>query len=238
MSKDTSAAAEPWTIESALKRLPEKPVEDSESAVPFFHQVGQLKTIRRSGWIQHGVSGRIESVAEHSHRMACLAMFAPPNLDRDKCMRMCLIHDLAESLVGDITPRDGVSKPEKQRREMTSIDYIAKRLLGNVQGGAHGDDLRAIWHEFEEGKTPESKFANDLDKIELLLQMVEYEKREERKKDLGEFGYVATKVQTPEMKAWAQDILDERAQFWGKEAHARDDTLDAKAKMQSDEYYG
>ena len=76
-------------------------------------------------------------MADHSYRAAVLALVLPsrsdavPNelsstssqtpLNRDRCVKMALVHDLAESLVGDISPDCGVSKDEKHRRERVSF---------------------------------------------------------------------------------------------------------------------
>jgi putative hydrolases of HD superfamily len=157
------------------------------------------------------------------YRMSLMTMLAPPSLasrlDMAKCMRMCLIHDMAESLVGDITPFDGVSKPEKAARELAAMEYIGGGLLGNVNGGAVGRDIQSIWREYEDSQTLESQFVHDIDKVELLLQMVAYEKRGAGKVDLGEFAYVATKVTLPETKEWAAELLKERELFWAGRKH-------------------
>ena len=164
-----------------------------------------------------------ESISDHMYRMSLMTMFCPPALaqqiDLAKCMKMCLIHDMAESLVGDITPVDGVPKPEKSRREAETMDYIEKRLLGGVHGGVPGAELRAIWQEYEDSQTKDSLFVHDIDKMELLCQMVEYEKRADRRLDLGEFAYVATKMVLPETQAWAQEVLKEREAFWSGQTH-------------------
>jgi putative hydrolases of HD superfamily len=176
------------------------------------------------------------------YRMAMMTMSAPPSLtsrlDMNKCMRMCLVHDVAESLVGDITPVDGISKLEKNQRETAVTHYFAKKLLGNVPGTS-GEDLAAIWQEYEDHKTPESKFVADLDKVELLLQMVEYEVRGEGKLNLSEFTYVATKVILPETKAWVEEILKERKDFWtGKGlVPEAEKTLATEVRAKQDEYY-
>lgn len=158
------------------------------------------------------------------YRMSLISMFAPPalrpRLDLYKCMRMCLIHDMAELLVGDITPVDGVAKPEKSRREAETMDFLTKNLLRGVPGGqSTGEEIMAIWQEYEDSKTLDSHFVHDVDKIELLLQMIEYEKAGKGQVDLGEFAYVATKVALPEMKAWADEIIREREEFWGSVEH-------------------
>jgi putative hydrolase of HD superfamily len=123
--------------------------------------------------------------------------------------------------VGDITPVDGVDKPEKSRREASTMDYITKALLGNIYGGASnvGEDIRAIWQEYEDSQTPESIFVHDIDKVELLVQMVEYEKRGQGNLDLGEFAYVAKNIVLPETKEWAEKLLEEREEFWEGKQH-------------------
>ena len=135
---------------------------------------------------------------------------------------------MAELLVGDITPKDGVPKVEKGRREAETMEYLCCRLLGGRGEQEQGASIRAIFEEYEEGKTLESVFVHDVDKVELLLQMIEYEKRCGGGKDLGEFSWVATHVQLEEMKAWCRELLKERAEFWkglGKTAKNLDLTI-------------
>lgn len=126
---------------------------------------------------------------------------------------------MAEALVGDITPVDGVPKHEKNRREATTMDYLTKSLLGRVNGGLTAEGIREIWQEYEDSKTLESQFVHDVDKIELLLQMVEYERANKHNLDLGEFSWVACKIVLPEVKEWSDDILKEREEFWGDKEH-------------------
>lgn len=181
------------------------------------------------------------------YRMSMMTMLAPPSLatrlDIVKCMKMCLIHDMAESLVGDITPVDGVTRKEKHAREAATMDYITKRLLGNVHGGTTtGRDIAEIWQEYEASETLESSFVHDIDKMELLLQMVEYEKRAEGAVDLGEFAYVATKIALPETQEWAAELLKEREAFWGTRKHVHGDEgveggLSADTVEKQSEYY-
>ena len=152
---------------------------------------------------------------------------------------MALIHDMAESLVGDITPVDGVAKSEKSRRETETMDYLCTTLLGNVHGGASGQHIREIWQEYEDSETPESKFVHDVDKMELLLQMMEYERSQEGRKDLGEFSHVADRLFLPEVQEWARELLAEREQFWyqyGRKPRGVQEASEEQ-KRQLDEYY-
>ncbi|TAQ88918.1 hypothetical protein B7494_g2754 [Chlorociboria aeruginascens] len=76
-----------------------------------------------------------------------------------------------------------------------------------------GENIRAVWEELEASQILESHYVQDLDKIELLLQMVEYEKRGKGTMNLSEFTYVESKVILPEMKSIASDIIREREKF-------------------------
>jgi len=152
------------------------------------------------------------------YRMSILTMMAPASisskLDIARCCRMAVVHDMAEALVGDITPVDGISKEEKSRRETETMDYICTNLLGKFNGGLNGQDIRALWQEYEDSETAESHFVHDIDKIELLVQMVEYERESKCERDLGEFQWVADVIKSEEVKAWAQQIIREREQLW------------------------
>jgi putative hydrolases of HD superfamily len=186
---------------------------------------------------------RGESIADHMYRMAFITMFAPPalasKLDIPRCTRMALVHDMAEGLVGDLTPVDGVPKVEKNRREAETMDWINNSLLGRVFGGSQGQEIRAVWQEYEDSETLESKFVHDVDKIELLLQMVEYERAYSCTLDLSEFSWVATKVVLPEMQEYAKEVLKERKDLWDSKNKAPREPEGARTiKEQHDEYYG
>lgn len=185
--------------------------------MPFFHLLERLKTTKREGWRRFGIV-QGESISDHMYRMSILTMLAPASLSSrlnvPHCTKMALVHDMAEALVGDITPVDGVPKSEKNRREAETMEYICKDLLGNIGGGLSGQDIRDIWQEYEDSETLESKYVHDIDKMELLLQMMEYERANEGRIDLGEFSWVAQKIVLPEVKSWCDDLLKERVQFW------------------------
>lgn len=147
-----------------------------------------------------------------------MTMLAPKSLadrlDIPRCTRMALVHDMAESLVGDITPVDGISKPEKARREAATMDYLCDELLGNVDGGHVGREIKALFKEYEESETLESEFVHAIDKIELLFQRLEYERTHKCTKDLETFSWVASTVKLPELKAWLDDLQQEREEMW------------------------
>ncbi|KAH7064039.1 HD domain-containing protein [Paraphoma chrysanthemicola] len=215
--KQEQVAESKWTVESVLSEISTTYAESTTSPVPFFHLLERLKTTKRAGWRRFGIND-CESISDHMYRMSILTMMAPSSLtstlDLAKCTRMALIHDMAESLVGDITPVDPVSKEEKSRRESETMDYICTNLLGKFNGGLNGKQVRAIWQEYEDSVTRESLFVHDIDKIELLLQMVEYERTSECNTDLGEFTWVAQKIQSQEVRGWAEEVFRERKAMW------------------------
>lgn len=211
-----------WTTKSVLATLPNPPEENSASPIPFFHLLERLKTTKREGWRRFGITAG-ESISDHMYRMSVMTMLAPPSLaprlNLPHCMKMALIHDMAESLVGDITPVDNVNKEEKARREADVMNYISKNLLGGVPGGMlTGDEILKVFQEYEDNETLEAKYVHDIDKMELLLQMLEYERTHEL--DLSEFCHVASRIQLPEIKEWAATVMQEREAFWKKAAQA------------------
>ncbi|KAH8586434.1 HD domain-containing protein [Bisporella sp. PMI_857] len=246
MSTSTSPSAgtqtgTQWDVQiEAAKLLGGAPELNSESPIPFFHILHRLKTTKREGWRRFGILDG-ESISDHMYRMGMISMFPPSGLESRlniaRCSKMALIHDMAEALVGDITPVDGVDKTEKSRRETTTMQYFTSGLLGNVSGGRIGQDIMEVWQEYEDDKTLEAHYVHDIDKIELLLQMTEYERAHNRELDLGEFSWVSSKVKLPEMKKWSAEILKEREDFWGDKEHHSYQPADAPSKGHL-EYYG
>ncbi|EEH41820.2 hypothetical protein PAAG_03741 [Paracoccidioides lutzii Pb01] len=134
----TTLKEAPWTAQSVIATLPHPLAENTSSPVPFFHLLERLKSTKREGWRRFGITNG-ESISDHMYRMSIMTMCAPPalaaKLDIPRCTKMALIHDMAESIVGDITPADThIPKAEKARREAEVIEYIGKSLLGAVPG--------------------------------------------------------------------------------------------------------
>lgn len=170
----------------------------ASNILEFLRLVGKLKKLKRAGWVLSGVTAP-ESDADHMHRVAICAMLIPEFLpdgspiNRDRCIRMGLTHDLCESISGDFTPRCKITKAEKHRLEKEAMLEIRSMLGDNPLG----HELLELWEEYEAGVTPESRFVKDIDKFEMILQADEYEA--EQGLDLGEFfasteGYFKTTI--------------------------------------------
>ena len=130
-----------------------------------------LKHVVRAGWIRAGVENP-ESVAAHSWGMAMLAtQLCPEDLNLQRVLELCILHDIAEVHVGDITPHDNIAPEEKHRQETEAIQEM-------------GIEASAIFEEYETQETPESQFVRYLDKLDMALQAEIYESQN---LDLSEF---------------------------------------------------
>jgi len=156
--------------------------ESLNGIIKFLEIVGNLKHIKRAGWELRDIPN-CETVAGHMYRMSIMTFLldGKEGLDRTKCLEMALVHDLAESIVGDITPYCGISKEEKKRQEMEAMQKIADLIE------PRGKHLMQLFLEYEENETPESKFVKDLDRLDMVLQAFEYEKRDQCPKKHEEF---------------------------------------------------
>ncbi|KAL3643066.1 hypothetical protein CASFOL_013881 [Castilleja foliolosa] len=176
------------------------------SAIDFLTLCHRLKTTKRTGWVRREVQ-EPESIADHMYRMGLMALIASdvPGVNREKCMKIAIVHDIAEAIVGDITPSDGIPKKEKSRREREALQNMCE-LLG---GGERAKEITDLWMEYEENSTMEAKLVKDFDKVEMILQALEYEK--EQSKNLEEFfESTAGKFQTDLGKAWALEVASRR----------------------------
>ena len=172
-----------------------------QALLELFKQAGGLKRLDRAGWLRRGIEDP-ESVADHSYRMALLAMFTGDRLglDSSKMTRMALIHDLGELLIGDITPEDGVSPEEKRKMEKEAVGRLLEPL-------PEGEGYISLWTEFEEGESKEARIVRDLDKLEMALQALEYQERHPDK-DLEEFISAADEeIETEEVQRLFDELL-------------------------------
>jgi putative hydrolase of HD superfamily len=132
----------------------------------FFKITTNLKKIPRKGWTTKlGISSP-ESVADHTFSMSTIAMVLADlqKLDTHKVLKMCLIHDIAESITGDLTPED-ISKSEKIELENKTINKILSNLPEDL-----AKNYLAIWNEYNEKTTDEAKLVHEVDKLEMVIQ--------------------------------------------------------------------
>lgn len=138
--------------------------------INFFKFVLKLKGVYRQGWKNELNIIKPESVAEHCYSMAVLAMILSDleNLNTLKIIKMTLLHDLAESEIGDFTPND-INHTNKKKLE----DHTMKKILNKLPKKLYIEYLK-LWNEYKNNKTDESKFIKKLDKLELIFQAKSY----------------------------------------------------------------
>ena len=139
--------------------------------VAFLFEMGHLKNLPRSGWLLLGVP-KPETVAEHSFRVGITGMTlaAMEGADVGHTAALCLLHDAHETRIGDV--------PSVGRAYVTTA---APQAVSAHQTAAMPADaartFQALTAEYEAAETLESRLARDADKIETLLQAIEYQAR-------------------------------------------------------------
>jgi len=141
----------------------------------FYLLATQLKYKIRSGWDEKhwNVSKeRIESIAEHVYGTCILAISLDSefecDIDLNKVIKMLVIHEIGEVIIGDITPFDNISKEEKMEIEHQAIIKVVGDLVKK-------DELISLLFEFDEKKTKEAIFAYHCDKLEADIQAKVYQ---------------------------------------------------------------
>ncbi|MDD4556528.1 MAG: HD domain-containing protein [Alphaproteobacteria bacterium] len=128
--------------------------------------LGKIKDLKRTGWQIRKVSDA-ESVADHSFGVALLTyLLCPDSLDKQKCLEFAIIHDLAEAIVGDFTPKQ-ISKEEKHKLEIEAIQKIATDL--------NYPKLAEQFIEYEKQDCEEAKFVKKADRLDSVLQAKYYQ---------------------------------------------------------------
>ncbi|CAG0913129.1 unnamed protein product [Notodromas monacha] len=137
----------------------------------FLKWTGKLKDLKRTGWVLRNVS-EPERVSSHMYQMAVMSMILDvPGLDMTRCLKMALVHDMAECKVGDITPHCGVASDVKKKLELEAFSG-----LGQMLSSAKSEEFQALFREYEEQTTEEAKFVKDLDMFDMILTAFEYER--------------------------------------------------------------
>ncbi len=130
--------------------------------IDFLNKIEKLKCNTRHSWTSNG---RQESVAEHSWRLAVMAMLCAdeyPDLDMNKVIKMCLIHDFGEAITGDIPAFLKTAQNEKEE------DMAVITLLSDLPADFQAE-LQSLFDEMNARETPEAKLCKALDNLETLI---------------------------------------------------------------------
>ena len=135
---------------------------DPRQYIDFLGTVEKLKCHTRHSWTS---TGRHESVAEHSWRLSVMALLCAdeyPDIDSQKVVKMCLIHDFGEALTGDIPSFYKTDADEAKE------DHAIEKILSMLPEGTSAE-LAALFAEMEALETPEAKLFKALDNMEAVV---------------------------------------------------------------------
>lgn len=171
---------------------------DSSDRVDLLRRLLNLKTTPRTGWLDRGVPQEdTESVADHILMTTLLGWItAGDELDRDRVLKLSLVHDLAEAIIGDPPPYDRDEVPpaahidavrhffsrrhvrsEEGKRAKALVEHAAMAELAGLMPEHAAREISELWREYEAQATPEARFAKDVDRFEAFLQARAYGSR-------------------------------------------------------------
>lgn len=152
---------------------PQKPVPNFEQhVIELFETIHPLDRISRAGYVVRGVA-HPESVAAHSHFVSMLALLFleqyPGNYDPDAVLAMALIHDLSEARLMDIPMpyADAYLKDAKDHAEQAIIEEMFHHFPPK---------FARLHQDFLDARTPEAKLVRGLDKAQMMLKVLYYER--------------------------------------------------------------
>ncbi len=190
--------------------------------IEFHEKIDILKHLRRTGWGMKKVPNS-ETVAAHSWRMALMAMqreaeFKLLQVDTQRIIEMCLLHDIAEAVVGDIVPEHEqhtnkkILPAEKKAMEINAIENFSTKYSF--------PKLKALFMEYEEHQTLEARIVKNLDKIDMILQAYEYLIAYPELTKLNDF--LLYNEQYVDLPIFQKDMQEIKKRQTGKKPHKND----------------
>ena len=172
----------------------------------FFNNAANLKKISRQGWMDKLSYEHPESVAEHCFSMSIMAMLISDleNYNSEKILKMVLLHDLAESKIGDFTPEQ-IDKDKKIELENNAFNEIIENLPDAIKS-----EYSKLWQEYIQNNSQEAKLVHQIDKLEMALQAKIYEKEGHSPQRLKSFFDSADKeITNPKLKELFRKIIED-----------------------------
>ena len=171
----------------------------------FFQKVLELKNIPRQGWKDKLDMDNVESVADHSYSTAIMSMVLSDleGLDTEKIIKMALLDDLAESIVGDITP-DKMNYERKINMENKAMIQILENLPSSIS-----QQYIVLWYDFQKNSSKEANFLHEIDKLEMVFQAKFYLDKGISKEKLRSFFKTANnEIKSEQLRVILSRILE------------------------------
>ncbi len=143
---------------------------DTAEITGLFKLIARMKRLERTGWLKHKVPRPIDTTASHTTGAAILGWVRAreEGLNADKVVKMLLIHDLVEARMGD-PDATRVDRQKKMRKEDLGFAEMLPLLPEAFREEAH-----KLFMEFQKQETKEAILAMECDKLDTLLQALEY----------------------------------------------------------------
>lgn len=138
---------------------------DLAGRLDFIRAAEQLKNVLRSAYTS---TGRQESTPEHTWRLCLLAMVCQdllPELDFEKVLKICVIHDLGEAIHGDVPAIHQTAAVDKSASERQDLLTLLSPLPAALQ-----QEFVALWDEYDQASSAEAQAVKALDKLETIIQ--------------------------------------------------------------------
>jgi len=141
--------------------------DELDKCFEFILELEKLKAVQRK--VKPLGLDRYENSAEHSWQAALLALvlakFGNDALDAEKVVKMMLVHDIGEIDADDVFFFDEAGRADAKEKELAAM----KRTFG-ILPEEKAAELFALWKEFENGTSPEAKYARAIDRVMPVLQ--------------------------------------------------------------------
>ena len=190
--------------------MSERSLPDIEQQIAYLMEIDKLKGIERR--TKDVDRSRFENSAEHSWHVALCAMVLSPyagaEIDLPRVVQMLLVHDIVEIDAGDTFAYDDVGRQDQHDRESVAADRIFGMLPQQ-----QGEELLALWQEFEAAESVDAKFANAIDRFIPLLHNYYTEGETWRKHSITKAQVLErnaiVKSGAPQLWAYVQSIIDD-----------------------------
>jgi 5'-deoxynucleotidase YfbR-like HD superfamily hydrolase len=211
------------------------------TSIKFFDDVMSLKRVPRSGWITYRISKQdVESVSSHSYSVAVIALtmseimrLRKQEVDLEQVLRMALLHDLSESLTFDISKaylqylgRRGSLMKARLEEKATS------RILADLRNKRVASTFRTSIEEYSSSNSLEARIVHCADALDLLLQVIEYERMGYSRTTLDpiwrQTRLKLTKYKLPVAEEWSRQLQRARTIPLSKPRHASRGRLGAR----------
>jgi len=167
-------------------------------------ELGNLKRLPRTGWLLRSIPSP-ESIADHSFRTALITLFLADELRErgvevnvEKALKIALLHDVGEARITDVpkTAQRYLDKGKAERRAVMEL------LLSSPKP----DEYFKLWREYEEETSVEGRLVKFADRLEMLIQALEYERAGFR--NLDEFWETLEKLRESEFYVHFRELVD------------------------------